>query len=60
MTVNIYCCHCEKSQPLEIERMTADSLNGDAIWGDLLCSVCHLAIAALDVSEEGQYEFRKV
>lgn len=59
-TVKIYCSSCGKYQPLEIEPMSSDKLNGDSIWGDLLCSVCRLVIATLTVSEAGIYEFRKV
>lgn len=54
----IYCKHCDKHQPLLIDRM--QKLNGDIIWGDLVCSKCKLVIASIRVDEEGEYEFRKI
>jgi hypothetical protein len=60
VVVRIYCECCGCHQPLLIEEMRSDELNGQAIWGDLLCSICKLVIATLTVEEPGQYEFRKV
>ena len=60
MSVKIYCECCDKHQPVRIDRMTKDHLNGENIWGDLCCSQCHLVIATLTVEEEGVYEFKKV
>lgn len=57
MTVKIYCELCEESQPVLIDRMQKDDLNGDKIWGDLVCSVCKLVITSLETDEPGVYEF---
>lgn len=54
---HIYCDSCGKRQPLKIDPMTD---HDGVIWGDLLCSVCGLVIATIDVDEEGEYEFVKV
>lgn len=55
--VQIFCQSCNRMQPLEVESMAADKLNGDAIWGDLLCGTCHLVIATLTVPKAGEWEF---
>lgn len=55
--VRIFCQSCNRMQPLEVERMGADRLNGTRIWGDLLCATCHLVIATLTVPEAGAWEF---
>jgi transcription initiation factor TFIIIB Brf1 subunit/transcription initiation factor TFIIB len=56
----IYCENCGKRVPLEIDHMRSDDLNGDVIWGDLVCSKCKLVIATLEVDSPGIYEFVKV
>lgn len=56
----IYCEVCQETQPLLVERMSKDDLNGDKIWGDLLCSVCHFVIATLEVDEPGSYAFTRL
>jgi len=55
--VNFYCESCECFHAVEIEEMKQDDLNGDDIWGDIVCSVCHLVIATVIVDKPGKYEF---
>lgn len=56
----IYCEECGQHQPLCIALMIRDEANDNNAWGDLLCGVCGLVIATLQVPEEGRYEFVKV
>lgn len=58
--VNFYCEHCDEAMPVIIEAMVKDELNGDIIWGDIVCKSCHLVIATVTVGEPGKYEFTKV
>ena len=58
--VNFFCLGCGKSQEVEIEPMKKDDLNGETIWGDVVCSICHLVIATITVDEPGVYDFVKV
>jgi len=58
--VRFYCELCEKSQPVIIEPLQKDELNGEKIWGDILCAECRLVIATITADEPGQYEFVKV
>lgn len=60
MTVRLFCVVCQKSQPIIIEPMQSDDLNGDKIWGDIICSECKLVIATVEVQEPGIYDFVKV
>jgi len=59
--VRIFCEVCEEDTPLFIEPLQSDDLNGDKIWGDIVCSVCHFVIATISADEPGEYEIvRKV
>lgn len=40
--------------------MNADELNGDKIWGDLLCSEFSFVIATIEVEKPGTYVFARV
>ena len=59
-TVRIYCECCGENVPLEIEPMSTDELNGDKIWGDIVCPECHFVIATLTADESGIYAIEKV
>ena len=58
--VKFYCVACDKHQDVIIEPMETDNLNGDIIWGDVICSVCRLVIATITADKVGIYEFVKV
>ena len=55
--VRFYCSLCEKTQPVIISPLQKDSLNGDRIWGDIVCSVCYGVIATIEADEPGRYNF---
>lgn len=52
-----FCELCETAQPVIIEPCKKDSLNGEKIWGDIVCKECHLVIATIECDEAGEYEF---
>ena len=54
--IRIWCETCQKSTALYIEPLGCDDLNGDAIWGDIVCSECGLVIATLTADEPGNYD----
>jgi hypothetical protein len=58
--VRIYCGSCDYDAPMIIDQMQKDSLNGDKIWGDLVCGRCRSVIATISVNEPGIYQFKKV
>ena len=58
--VKIYCEVCQRNVELKIDMMESDTLNGDKIWGDLVCAECCLIIASLEVDAPGIYEFVKM
>jgi len=55
--IKFYCDSCGCSQPVIVEEMKSDDLNGDKVWGDIVCSVCHLVIATVTVDKPSKYEF---
>lgn len=58
--VKFYCISCEEAREVIIEDLSTDDLNGDSIWGDIICSECHLVIATVTSNSPGQYAFIKV
>ena len=55
-----YCEACAMSVDVTIEEMQSDDLNGDQIWGDVVCDECKLVIATIRVSEPGVYDLVKI
>ena len=58
--VKFYCDHCEKHREVIIEPLQRDSLNGDAVWGDIICTSCRVIIATITSDEPGIYQFVRV
>lgn len=58
--IKFYCECCEESVNVIIEDLMSDELNGDAIWGDIVCNTCKLVIATVTAKEPGTYRFVKV
>lgn len=58
--VRFYCDACDEHREVIIERLQKDDLNGDMIWGDIVCKECHLVIATISADAPGVYEFKKV
>lgn len=57
--VRFYCEICEDYRVMTTERLQADDLNGDSIWGDIVCNECGLVICTIEADEEGDYEMVK-
>ena len=55
-----YCESCGRHMLINIEPMAKDDLNGNVVWGDIVCAVCHFVIATVSVEEEGIYDLVKV
>lgn len=55
--VKFYCEVCGNHTPVEIEHLKKDDLNGDMIWGDIVCTECHFVIATISSNIAGNYSF---
>lgn len=55
-----YCESCGRHMLINIEPMVKDDLNGNVVWGDIVCAVCHFVIATVSVEEEGTYRFVRI
>ena len=58
-SVKIYCGGCGEYVPLIIEPLHVDELNGETIWGDVVCPECHFVIDTLTADEPGTYDIVK-
>lgn len=60
--VKFYCEYCDKYTPVIIDPfLSTDSLNGESIWGDIICAIkgCN-SVTTITADEPGIYEFIKV
>lgn len=58
--IKIWCEGCGGNVPFELEKLSSDDLNGDAIWGDVVCPNCKLVIATITADEPGLYNLVKI
>jgi hypothetical protein len=55
--LKFYCSSCGDHQPVEIEPLRKDDLNGDVAWGDIICRKCRFIIATVTSETEGILKF---
>jgi len=58
--VRFYCEGCGESRAVIIEDLQSDDLNGDRVWGDIICRECRLVIATVSADSPGRYRFMKM
>ena len=56
----MFCDTCGKHEPVWVDPMTKDDLNGEKIWGDVCCMKCKLVLITIEVPSEGMWDFTKV